>query len=290
LPGRGASNWSFRLDGNSPDEDSRYTGVVSVTPEFFDVFGGTARRGRLLQSTDTRGSQRVAVVNESFVARCSTDRDPVGRTVQLSGPEFLVVGVVSDLAMQDPENAAGDGLYVPLEQFNAGQVWVVARTTGAPLAIAESVMDAVAAVDPDLPVMIIATLYDAIWSDKRVLDAVGTLFIVFGVGALLPTVIGLHGVVAFAVNHASGRSASGRARRRSRRCVRPGPRPGLAPARPRARVRTVTAARGRPRVRRTRGPAHLLSVVGCLVLTSVAALVAPARRAMALQPATVLRD
>ncbi|HEX9730025.1 MAG TPA: hypothetical protein VGA37_16120 [Gemmatimonadales bacterium] len=58
-----------------------------------------------------------------------------------------------------------------------------------PPALTASVRDAVEAVDPDLPLFEIADLHDAIYADKRVLDAFGTLFLLFGVGALFLTMV-----------------------------------------------------------------------------------------------------
>jgi ABC-type antimicrobial peptide transport system permease subunit len=54
-----------------------------------------------------------------------------------------------------------------------------------------------ARVDPDLPLFEIATVRDAVFRDKAVLDIFSTLFLCFGAGALGLTGIGLYSVVAF---------------------------------------------------------------------------------------------
>ena len=43
------------------------------------------------------------------------------------------------------------------------------------------------------------TLHEAVYREKRVLDVLSTLFLVFGIGALSLTAIGVYGVVSFAV-------------------------------------------------------------------------------------------
>jgi ABC-type antimicrobial peptide transport system permease subunit len=101
--------------------------------------------------------------------------------------------------MQDPEDRIGDGVYASLLQLRPYAVRLMARTGTDPLAITPLVRDAVEGWDPDVPLFEVASLYDAIYSDKKVLDAFGTLFFLFGMGALFLTMVGVYGVVSFAV-------------------------------------------------------------------------------------------
>jgi ABC-type antimicrobial peptide transport system permease subunit len=54
-------------------------------------------------------------------------------------------------------------------------------------------------VDPDLPVLEPASLYDAIYADKRVLDVMSALFLAFGAGTVFLAVVGLFALLSFAV-------------------------------------------------------------------------------------------
>jgi ABC-type antimicrobial peptide transport system permease subunit len=54
-------------------------------------------------------------------------------------------------------------------------------------------------VDPEMPLTEVFTLHEAVYREKRVLDVLSTLFLVFGIGALTLTAMGLYSVVAFAV-------------------------------------------------------------------------------------------
>jgi putative ABC transport system permease protein len=207
-----------------------------------------------------------------------------------------IVGVVPDLQMQDPEDRATHGVYASLLQVRPYVVRLMIRTAGDPLRLAANVRSAVEAEDPDLPLFEVATLHDAIYADKKVLEAFGTLFLLFGAGALFLTMVGLYGVVSFAV------------RQRSREIG----------------VRVALGATSRDVVRLVLGqgatlvligtafglliafalshalasaiefvePAGLLTYVmiaGALSATALAGLLSPLRRALALQPLTALR-
>ena len=201
VPGRGAGNWSFTLD--APAEpgtvSSLTTGLVMITPGFLDVLDARVLRGRGIEWSDGAGAPLVAVVNESWVRRFSPDRDPIGRRIHLGDRALEVVGVAPDLQMQDPGDRRGDGVYVSMLQMRPYAVRVMARGAGNPLSLTTAVRDAVESVDPDLPLFEIAELYDAIYADKKVLEAFGALFFVFGIGALFLTMVGVYGVVSHAV-------------------------------------------------------------------------------------------
>ena len=78
-------------------------------------------------------------------------------------------------------------------------VRTMTRTSAAPSAAFASFRTAVHDVEPDLPVLGPASLYDAIYADKRVLDALSVLFLAFGVGTVFLAAIGLFALLSFAV-------------------------------------------------------------------------------------------
>ena len=70
VPGTGFSP-PFRLEGQTyaKPEDRPRAAQINATPAFFDVLGIAVRHGRLFTQADTEGADRVAVVDEAFVAR-----------------------------------------------------------------------------------------------------------------------------------------------------------------------------------------------------------------------------
>jgi predicted permease len=88
--------------------DNYQPGDVSydrVGAGFFDAIGTRLLQGRVIQAYDQTGSRRVAVVNQTFVARYCKARDPIGMRFGMNGPEhaadYEIVGVVEDAKYQN---------------------------------------------------------------------------------------------------------------------------------------------------------------------------------------------
>jgi predicted permease len=307
LPGRGAGTAAFsfdppdapeapRADATPSSAGQRTTGLALVTPGFFDALGARVLRGRGIEWRDGPEAPGVAVVNESWVARYSPDRDPIGRRLWFGRRMLEVVGVVPDLQMQDPEDRLGDGVYASLLQFRPYGVRFIARAVGDPLALTPAVWDAVSAVDPDVPVFEMATLHDAIYADKKVLDAFAILFLLFGLGALFLTMIGLYGVVSFAVSRrareigvrvalgATPRDVVSLVLRQGMTLIAGGTAAGLVLAFALSRMLAAGLEPIEPA-----GPLTFVAIGGTLILTALIGILRPVRRAVSLDPMTALR-
>jgi predicted permease len=204
LPGRGAGGWPVRFaDGPGDDPRPATTAMIAITPELFAIAGARAVRGRLLSWQDDHRAGPAAVVNESFAARHSPGREVLGRSLRVGQRVFEIVGVVPDLLMQDVEDADGAGFYLSMLQARPFAVRVMAETEGPAIAAADGLRAGVADVDRDIPVLEVAPLRDAIFSDKKILDALAALFLVFGLGAVFLATLSLHAVLSFAVTRRS---------------------------------------------------------------------------------------
>jgi putative ABC transport system permease protein len=179
--------------------DQPTAGVAMVTPEFFDLAAARARHGRLLTWHDDGRAEMVAVVNDSFVRKFSPNREVVGRRIRIDALEFGVVGVVRDLLMQDVQDRDGSGVYLSMLQVRPFVVRTMTAAAGAPLAALPAFRAAIQGVDPDLPVLEGASLYDAIYADKQVLDTMAGLFLAFGAGTIFLAVTGLFALLSFTV-------------------------------------------------------------------------------------------
>ncbi|MGH7470561.1 MAG: ADOP family duplicated permease [Longimicrobiales bacterium] len=299
LPGRGTGNTPFTVDGQPAGrpQDMLQTGQVLITPGFLDVLDARVVRGRTLTWSDDDSAPRVMLVDETWVRRFSSNRDPLGRTVTLWGdPPATIVGVISNVHMEDPGDPPAAGVYVPMLQLEPFSVRLMARSGGEVLALTPQVRALVNEVDPDLPMYEIATLSDAIYADAGVLDAFGTLFGIFGAGALFLTMVGLYGVVSFSVTQRTreiGIRMSLGATRRSilTLILRSGGRPllwgGIIGLMIAVAISAALAATGedvlRPDAR------IFVAVFVALAFTAVVALVIPARRAARLDPQRALR-
>jgi predicted permease len=298
LPGRGSGRWSFSLDAppeTSPDQLPT-AGFSVVTPEFLEVLDAGVLRGRGLTWREDRDAPVAALVNETFVRKYSADREVLGRHLWLGRRELTVVGVVPDLQAQDVDDPAAEGIYASFLQMPPYAVRLLIRTAGDPLALTNSVRDAVAALAPDIPVFEVNTLRGAIYADKRILDVFGVLFLVFGIGGLFLAVLGLFAVVSFGVSRrareigvrvalgADPRDVLGLVLRQGMVMVGIGVAIGLFIAFGLSRA----LAAGIDVVEPAGWPTYL-AIAGILGSAALLALVRPVRKALALEPTVALR-
>jgi len=90
--------------------------VQLVSGNYFSLLGVLPGRGRLIRPDDDRrgGARRVAVLSRSlWRSRFGSDPDVVGRTIQLNGSSFRVVGI-APAGFTGLQLQGGPDLYVPL--------------------------------------------------------------------------------------------------------------------------------------------------------------------------------
>jgi ABC-type antimicrobial peptide transport system permease subunit len=235
--------------------------------------------------------------------------DPIGRRIRLTvpngavaGPEWYTIsGIAPDIRQTSTEDTSGNAgvVYVsyatnPLQRAN-----LVARSDGDASAVATVLREQVRAVDPDLPLFDVMMLDDLLAaSDERVgLRVFGTMFAVIAVVALLLATVGLYAVTAYAaaqrtreigVRVALGARASHiwwLVTRSAALQLALGLSIGMAGATGIGRL-LESVLIGTSAI----DPMTLLAVAGLLVVVALSACLLPARRAMRLDPAVVLRS
>ncbi|HET9981982.1 MAG TPA: ABC transporter permease [Longimicrobiales bacterium] len=304
LPAASGSMYSpFAKEGAAyaGDRDYPRTHVVAIGTGFFDALGSRVLDGRDFAERDGHGGFPVAIVNATFARKYFPGESPIGRRVRAGGrkseaPWRTIVGVVPDLYADGVRNRQPEALYIPAAQDGSRFMSIVARTHGAPTALAGPVRDAVTALDADLPIYFVSTLARDIAKNTWFYRVFGTLFMVFGGAALFLAAIGLYAVMAFSVSRRTRevgvRMALGAGRSDVLRLVlRQGLRQigiGLAIG--------IALSLGLTRLLATilfgvepRDPTTLAAIVVVLTLTGMLACLLPARRAARVDPMAALR-
>ncbi|HET7585917.1 MAG TPA: ABC transporter permease [Gemmatimonadaceae bacterium] len=210
LPATTVGNGSgpFAIEGRAYGSDRDYPRVntMTVTPGFFAVFDLPAREGRLLAAQDRRGSAPVVVVNEQMAQRFFPGESPLGRRIRVGGatstePWMTIVGVVPDVQTQDNDEPRPPMLFQPLAQHHTSfaSIAVLARDAEHPMSLTTSVRDAVASLDPDIPLYWLYSLDETIARSSWFYRVFGTMFMLFGGIALFLASIGLYAVMALSV-------------------------------------------------------------------------------------------
>lgn len=130
----GASWEDLRIEGYAPQPDESMKIFRSLVSDgYFDAMGIPVVEGRSFTERDTRASDKVAVVNETFAKRYFPDRSAIGRRVVGWGQVLTVVGVVADSKYQSLTEGPRPYFYVPYGQFSTQStdlVMHVATTSG----------------------------------------------------------------------------------------------------------------------------------------------------------------
>ena len=207
LPGVNNGDDAFAIEGKTyaTDKDYPETDHYTVSPGFFETFGIEARRGRVVESGDRAETLPVVVVSEGFVAKHFPGEDAIGRRIRFGradskAPWLTIVGIVNDIYSGDPDEPRQPTVYNALAQNHSNFVSIAASTAGAPMSLTSSVRDAVASLEPDIPIYWTYSMSDALARPLWFIRVFGTMFMIFGFIALFLASIGLYAVMAFSVS------------------------------------------------------------------------------------------
>ncbi len=214
MPQLGAPETTTWVEGRpQPPPDKMPQTVLYITsPGYLDAAGIRLLRGRFFDERDTLRTQRVAVIDEAFARALFPGEDPVGRHLQGFEAEHIppaeIVGVVEHVnhyGLNAPEPVAPQ-LYYPFkqtpEQFLGevlSGVFIAARTSGDPAALAPAVRRESQAIDPSQPLYNVSTM-DEVVAQSIAAQRLSTTLLAFFAGvALLLAGVGIYGVMSYAV-------------------------------------------------------------------------------------------
>ncbi len=200
LPLSRAARRRFRIEGYEakPGEDMELVFNV-VSDGYFETMQIALRAGRAFDSRDRGGRAPVAIVNDLFAKRFFAG-NALGRRITDSGGRVMeIVGVVQShkyLTIQEPPVAT---VYYPLEQDYRARMTLAARVDGPARGMVEPIVRAMSAVNPRIPVyrsmLLSAHLDESVAADRLTTSLVALC----GGMALLLATIGVYGVIAYAV-------------------------------------------------------------------------------------------
>jgi len=194
-------NSSLNLNLHSPDGQSPPTSARTISPQYFAAMGIPLMAGRTFADSDQTGAPDVAIINQYLARQLFPNRNPLGEklTTGSNAPGPTIVGVVKDSPQMSYELPPQGEVYIPYQQFIFATFMstIVVRTEGEPTALAAVLKKKVWAVDPNQPVVKVATMEEVIANSIWRPRFSAWIFSVLSGLSVLLTAIGVYGVVAY---------------------------------------------------------------------------------------------
>lgn len=198
------SSTPIGVDGYEPQPNEQPTVLYNeVSPDYFATMGIPFLSGREFTRADDENARRVAIVNQTMVARYWRGQNPIGQRLQVKGNWVQVVGLVKDSKYYSMDETPQPFFYVPLRQYFDIEPDIHIRTAQPLQIIQTALIREARALDPNLALYEMITLQEQVnRSTSQQLVAV-TLVALFGGLALLLASIGLYGVMSYTVSQST---------------------------------------------------------------------------------------
>lgn len=194
---------SVRAVGGDPGAAPILAGSRGASPGYFTALGIPLLEGRMFAPAEEGPRSRVALVDVELAQALWPAENPLGKsfTSQGDGPSrtFEVVGVVGSVRHNALSEEPEPTYYLPFAAAGTPLAFLVVRTDGDPAGLSSALREAVRELDRGVPLEDISTMRQRVADSLVRSRLASTLSRFFGAAALLLTVIGVYGLLAFSV-------------------------------------------------------------------------------------------
>jgi predicted permease len=196
---------SVRLPGQNIVNNASINGV---TPGYLPLYFPRMVAGRNVTRADIANGAKVAVISEDL-ARKLSGRSVLGQTLEFpDGPpgtkprQFEIVGIAPVMAATSMKERPY-AVWLPIEK-DAPEVTVVVRTLEPPQIALPAIRRTMSEIDRNLPLVDVVTMEEQIAKGLQRERMFATLCTGFGILALVLSVVGLYGVIAYSTSRRRG--------------------------------------------------------------------------------------
>jgi putative ABC transport system permease protein len=189
-------------DGGHPLPEIRHFQEVSA--RYFETMGIRVLRGRAFTDADRADQPPVAVVSQSVAKHFWPNDDAIGKRVGYAwaSPWITIVGIVADTKQDSLRDTSSMSMYVPWQQrsrMSGSELWLVARSSGAPASLAGALRRLVRDADRSVPISDVRTMETVVADSVQKARFTTLLVAAFALAAMLLGAVGIYGVMSYLV-------------------------------------------------------------------------------------------
>ncbi len=197
----GSNSQRITVDGVQPPPGQTAFDIDQTTADsgLFDAIGLTLVRGRVFNSSDTPARDRVAIVNQAMVDKFWPGSDAVGRTFRSDSAVYHIIGVVKTTKVRSLGEAPRPLIIAAFSQDADPFFNVVVRARGDAAVATTRVLTTLREIDPSIMIFQAKTMEQHLGTMLLPARLGAVAFALFAALALILAMIGVYGVVRYAV-------------------------------------------------------------------------------------------
>lgn len=176
----------------------------TVSADYFQTLGLQLVRGRKFDNRDTAKAPRVVIINEAMARKFWQDDYPVSRYITFnSSTQYEIIGVVSNAKHSSLQEEDEPQAYTSHQQVPSRTMDLAVRSNYSfdrePAALINAIRQTVSKVDPEQAIYNVGTMEQRLSQSIAPQRFVALLLSLFAALALIQALIGIYGVMSYAV-------------------------------------------------------------------------------------------